>query len=104
MRGSGESLRLSADVRKLRRVEHAVARILVETERPVEAYAAILEAIGRALDWRLAAVWELDDTDGRLRCVRTWQADERDDEFEALSAAMAFAPGVGLPGQVLAAG
>jgi PAS domain S-box-containing protein len=104
MSSSGESRQLGADVRALRRVEHAVARILVETERPVEAYEAILEAIGQALGWRLAAVWELDETDGRLRCVRTWRADARDDEFEALSARLALAPGVGLPGQVLARG
>ena len=67
-------------MRNLRRVEHAVARILVETEQPVEAYAAILAAIGQALGWRLAAMWELDANDGLLRCVRTWCADARDDE------------------------
>jgi hypothetical protein len=48
--------RLVADVRILRRVEHDVARILAETERPVEAYEATLEAIGRPLGWRLGAV------------------------------------------------
>jgi PAS domain S-box-containing protein len=96
--------RLIADGRTLRRVEHAVARILAETERPVEAYEATLEAIGRALGWRLGAVWELDSRDGRLRCVRTWHAEKRDDEFEALSEKLALEPGEGLPGRVLMSG
>jgi PAS domain S-box-containing protein len=85
MRRSGEKRQLIADVRDLRRVEHAVARILAETDRPVEAYEATLEAIGRPLGWRLGAVWELDATDRRLRCIRTWHAEERDQQFEALS-------------------
>jgi hypothetical protein len=51
---------------ELRRVEHAVARILAETERPVEVYEAALEAIGRPLGWQLGAVWELDPADRRL--------------------------------------
>jgi PAS domain S-box-containing protein len=105
MARSGEQRRrLIADVRTLRRVEHAVARILAETERPVEAYEATLEAIGRPLGWRLGAAWELESLDGRLRCVRTWHAEARDDEFEALSETLALEPGEGLPGRVLASG
>jgi PAS domain S-box-containing protein len=93
-----------ADAQDLRRVEHAVARILAETERPVEAYEATLEAIGRPLGWRLGAVWELDSLDGRLRCVRIWHAERRDEEFEALSRELALEPGEGLPGQVVMSG
>jgi PAS domain S-box-containing protein len=93
-----------ADARTLRRVEHAVARILAETERPVEVYEAALEAIGRPIGWQLGAVWELDPQDGCLHCVRTWRAGEPADEFQALSEALALAPGEGLPGRVLASG
>jgi hypothetical protein len=57
---------------ELRRVDHAVARILAETDRRVEVYEAALEAIGRPLGWRLGAVWELDRQEGLLRCMRTW--------------------------------
>jgi PAS domain S-box-containing protein len=93
-----------ADARNLRRVEHAVARILAETERPVEVYEAALEAIGRPIGWQLGAVWELDPQDGCLHCVRTWRAGEAADEFQALSEALALAPGEGLPGRVLESG
>jgi PAS domain S-box-containing protein len=92
------------DARDLGRVEHAVARIVAETDHPVEVYDAALKTIGEALAWRLGAVWEVDPLAGSLRCVRTWHAGERAPEFEALSEALTLAPGVGLPGRVLASG
>src|SRR3954465_11132452 len=105
MARSGEQRRrLIADVRPLRGVEHAVARILAETERPVEAYEATLEAIGRPLGWRLGAAWELHSPVGRLRCVRTWHSGARDDESWAISETLALEPGEGLPGRVLMSG
>src|SRR5215213_5562032 len=88
---------------ELQRVEHAVARILAETDTPVEVYAAVLEAIGGALGWELGAVWEV-GPDGRLRCVRTWHAGDGAPEFEALSERIMLERGEGLPGRVLASG
>jgi PAS domain S-box-containing protein len=85
-------------------VEHVVARILAETDRPVEVYAAVLEAIGRSLGWELGAVWEVGPEDERLRCVQIWHAGEGMQEFEALSERIAFEPGEGLPGRVLVLG
>ena len=93
-----------ADVRDLQAVEHAVARILAETDRPVEAYASVLEAIGGSLGWELGAVWELGPDDGRLRCLRTWHAGDGAPEFESLSERIALARGEGLPGRVLEEG
>jgi PAS domain S-box-containing protein len=93
-----------ADSHELRSVEHAVARILAETDRPVEVYAAVLEAIGGLLGWELGAVWEVGVDDRRLRCVRTWHVGEGAPEFEALGERIVLDPGVGLPGQVLATG
>jgi PAS domain S-box-containing protein len=90
-----------ADSRELRRVEHAVARILAENDRPVEVYGATLDAIGRSLEWELGAVWEIDARDLRLRCVCTWRAAEGAPEFEALSERIALRLGEGLPGQVV---
>jgi PAS domain S-box-containing protein len=94
---SGEQL---ADSRELQSVEHAVARILAETDRPVEVYEAVLETIGNSLGWRVGAVWEVGG-DMLLRCVQTWRAAEGAPEFEAVSAQIALEPGVGLPGRVL---
>ncbi|MGH3016737.1 MAG: PAS domain S-box protein, partial [Gaiellaceae bacterium] len=49
-------------------------------------------------------VWEVDAQEGRLRCVRTWHKGDRTAEFEALTDALALAPGEGLPGRVVASG
>jgi PAS domain S-box-containing protein len=94
----------SEDARDLQPIEHAVARILAQTDRLVEVYEATLHAIGQSLGWELGAVWEVDAQDGRLRCVRTWHAGDRTAEFEVLSEALALAAGDGLPGRVLASG
>jgi len=94
----------NSEASALSSVEHAVARILAETERPVEVYDAVLETIGRSLRWELGAVWESGAEDQRLRCVRTWHAGEGAPEFEALSARITLAPEEGLPGRVAASG
>jgi PAS domain S-box-containing protein len=95
---------LVADSGDLQRVEHAVAMILAEKDRPVEAYEALLEAIGGSLGWELGAVWEVGPDDERLRCVCTWHAGDGAPEFEALSERIVLGPGEGLPGQVVARG
>jgi PAS domain S-box-containing protein len=98
------SRRGTANRRSLQQVEHEVARILAETDRPVEVYEAALETIGRRLRWELGAVWEADDAGRRLRCLRTWHAGGAMTEFQALSAQLELALGEGLPGRVLSSG
>jgi PAS domain S-box-containing protein len=93
-----------ADAPTLQRVEHEIARILAETEAPVEVYRAALEAIGHSLGWQVGAVWELSRDDERLHCVCGWHAGEGVPEFEALTEALALARGEGLPGRVLSTG
>jgi PAS domain S-box-containing protein len=90
--------------RDLQQLEHSVARILAETDRPVEVYPAVLQAIGATLGWELGAAWVVDPRRDRLRCASTWHAHEGAAEFEALSARIVLAPGEGLPGRVLASG
>jgi PAS domain S-box-containing protein len=104
MAASGANRGPVTDARDLGRVEHAVARIVAETEQPVEVYDATLKAIGEALQWQLGTAWEVDPRDGCLRCVRTWHTGERPSEFEELSAALTLAPGEGLPGRILLTG
>ena len=65
-----------ADRLDLERVEYAVARILADTDAPVEVYDRVLEVIGTALGWELGSVWEVDPEDGRLRCVKAWHTGE----------------------------
>ena len=93
-----------ADAGNIQRVEHAVARILAETDRPVEVYAGVLQVVGSSLGWELGAVWEIGPGDDLLRCIRTWHAGAGAPEFEALSERIILAPGEGLPGRVVASG
>jgi PAS domain S-box-containing protein len=102
--GGHDTRVMIADAPALQRVEHEIARILTETDAPVEVYAATLEAIGRALGWEVGAVWELRRDDERLHCVRGWHAGRGAPEFEALSEQLALEPGEGLPGRVLSTG
>jgi PAS domain S-box-containing protein len=92
------------DARILQRVEHDVARILAETDAPVEVYQATLDSIGRSLGWELGAVWETGPDDERLHCVCTWHAGDGAPEFEALSERLTLESGEGLPGRVLEGG
>ncbi|MFL6006887.1 MAG: PAS domain S-box protein [Gaiellaceae bacterium] len=97
-------MKVIVDAQTLQRVEHDVAQILAQTEAPVEAYGATLDAIGRSLGWELGAVWEVGPDDRRLRCVCTWHAGDGAAEFEALSERMTLGPGEGLPGRLLVSG
>ena len=97
-------MKVIVDAQTLQRVEHDVAQILAQTEAPVEAYEATLDAIGRSLGWELGAVWEVGPDDRRLRCVCTWHAGDGAPEFEALSERMTLEPGEGLPGRLLVSG
>jgi PAS domain S-box-containing protein len=92
------------DTRDLQQVEHDVARILAETQEPVEAYEAMLAAVGTTLGWELGSVWERDPRTGRLRCARTWHSGSGLGEFEELSERLELEAGDGLPGRVLATG
>ena len=92
------------DAQRLQRVEHEVARILAETDVPVEVYLATLDSIGRSLHWELGSVWETEPGDAGLRCVCTWHSADGAPEFEALSARLTLEPGEGLPGRVLMTG
>jgi hypothetical protein len=96
--------RQSAEADGLQPLEHEVARILAQTDQPVEVYAATLRAIGLSLGWELGAAWEL-ETGGRgLRCVRTWHRGGGTAAFDAMSSELTLTPGEGLPGRVLASG
>ncbi len=86
-------------------VQYAVTRVLAESRTLSEASPRILQAVGENLDWPVGAVWQVDRHANRLRCAEFWHAPNLPvPEFEAISRATAFAPGVGLPGRVWTSG
>ncbi len=81
--------------------EHATTRVLAESATLSEATPKILQAICESLGWDVGELWSVDASANVLRRVETWHRQSVDvSEFEALSEHIAFAPGVGLPGQV----
>ncbi|MEX2195065.1 MAG: SpoIIE family protein phosphatase [Thermoleophilaceae bacterium] len=83
--------------------QHAVARVAAEAATLDVAAPRMLRAIGEALRWDVAVLWELDADAGVLRVATTWHAPGRDvTAFEELVAEREFPRGEGLPGQAWA--
>ena len=87
---------------KLLATEHAVALILAEESRAADAYPRILEAIGTALDWEFAGLWEeVPGPTVLLRCAAVWCEDtEQLSQFARESRGTVLPVGSGLPGRV----
>jgi PAS domain S-box-containing protein len=81
--------------------EHATTRVLAESTTLSEATPKILQAICESLGWDVGELWNVDASVNVLRRVESWHWQSVDiREFEAVSEQIAFAPGIGLPGQV----
>jgi PAS domain S-box-containing protein len=84
-----------------RSTEHAVTRILAESESLSEASKNILRAIGEGLGWEFGMLWSMDDQHQRLHCAELWHVDQENfPEFEAACRRITFPPGIGLPGRI----
>jgi PAS domain S-box-containing protein len=90
-------------VRRLH-AQYATTRALAESTSLREAAPKVLRAICETLGWEHGALWRVDGSAGVLRCVETWSPAARFPEFEAISRATTFAPGIGLPGRVWSTG
>jgi len=89
-------------VRRLH-AQYEVARALAESSSLREAAGRILRAIGEALGWDYAGLWQVDAAHGVLRCLETWSAPGASfAEFEEVSRRSPLASGIGLPGRVWA--
>jgi len=85
--------------------QHNLARIFAESTSLADAGPRILAAIGETFGWELGTLWVLGGRVGALRCADTWQGPgAKICDFDDLGRALAFRPGVGLPGSVWATG
>jgi two-component system, cell cycle sensor histidine kinase and response regulator CckA len=85
--------------------QHAVISILAQAPDLRDAAPQILRAVGETMGWDMGGLWVVDRRANVLTCVNVWHAgSEGVAEFGDLSRRTAFAPGVGLPGRVWAAG
>jgi PAS domain S-box-containing protein len=82
-------------------VERDLLGIFAEAKSLLDAGPRIVEAIAAALGWEAAAMWEVEDGGGHLRCIATWLAPDLEGSgFDVQTRQIRFARGVGLPGRV----
>ena len=88
-----------------RAAAYSVGEVLTTAATLPEAAPAILRALAESLDWQIAALWVVEPSSHRVRCVATWPSGgAREAEFLAVTGESAFASGVGLPGRVWESG
>ncbi len=84
-------------------LQGTVTRAVAESASLHEAFPVLLGAICETLDWDFGALWYRDGNHGELHCAETFHMrSAKVERFEEASRALAFAPGVGLPGRVWA--
>jgi PAS domain S-box-containing protein len=94
-----------ADAIRRLHAQFETARALAESASLAEAAPRILRALGEILGCDHGAVWTVDPAGAAIRCVETWHPPSVSlPEFDAVSRATAFAPGIGLPGRVWQSG
>jgi serine phosphatase RsbU (regulator of sigma subunit)/DNA-directed RNA polymerase specialized sigma24 family protein len=64
----------SAQAEQRLTAEHAVARVLAESTRLIEAAPKILQTIAHSLAWDVGVLWVLDREPEALRCIDVWHA------------------------------
>jgi PAS domain S-box-containing protein len=87
------------------RAHYELVRVLTEAATLDEATPRLLELIGDAFGWQLGVLWMVDPDAEVLRHAADWIAKRVDvGDFRAVSRALTFEHGVGLPGRVWARG
>ncbi|MGH7516431.1 MAG: PAS domain S-box protein [Gemmatimonadales bacterium] len=85
--------------------QHAVTRVLAESDSLESAATAILRTMCEHLEWDFGALWVVDREAQQLRPVDLWHEPSIElPEFEAQTRSTRFAAGIGLPGRVWASG
>jgi PAS domain S-box-containing protein len=86
-------------------LQHAVSRVLAESETLDVAFPRFLQAIGEGLEWDIGVSWEVGSRGDVLNCRAVWQAPGVEDHgFAEATERRTFSRGVGLPGRVWDAG
>lgn len=111
IRGDDEAIEgivsVSVDITERVRTERllsartAVTWALAEAPSLAKAAPRVLQAVCENLGWEIGSLWRVDADAGLLRCAETWHAPTAQvAEFDKVTRASSFSPGVGLPGRV----
>ena len=77
----------------------SVTRIIAESPALDDAVARIIQRICNTFEWEVGSVWKVDEKAEVLRCFKVWPS-RTGSRFEAMTKAIVFSRGVGLPGRV----
>jgi PAS domain S-box-containing protein len=81
--------------------QYAVTRVLADASSLAEATPRMLQAVCESLSWDVGSIWQVDKSEGILRCVETWHISSASvAEFLNVTRNRTFLPGIGLPGRV----
>ncbi|MEO7650488.1 MAG: ATP-binding protein [Bryobacteraceae bacterium] len=80
--------------------QHAITRLLLESNSLEEAAPYIMGMICHTLDWNVGVLWKLDEQQQELRCAEVWDDKRRCAQFIERSRQSNFTIGIGLPGRV----
>ncbi len=88
------------DAERHLRAQYAVIEALAHSSTIENAAQWVLRAVGESVDWQVGAMWLVDKTNDRLRCIDFWAAAGVDDAtaFETETRSSQFARGMG-PGR-----
>jgi PAS domain S-box-containing protein len=80
--------------------QHAITRLLLESNTLEEAAPYIMGMICQTLDWNVGIMWRVDEEMQVLRCVEVWDEKADSTQFIERTRQSNFAIGIGLPGRV----
>ena len=104
-RGIGRDITEQKRAEQRLRLEHAVTRVLAESDNVSAALHGVLRAICETEGWDCGRYFQVDETSGLMRMQQAWSAGTPQAErFIALSRELALKPGAGLVGTVWASG
>ncbi len=85
---------------RLQTTQHAITRLLLESNSLEEAAPYIMGMICQTLEWNVGVLWKLDERQQKLRCAEVWDETHDCEPFIDCSRQSQFTIGIGLPGRV----
>jgi two-component sensor histidine kinase len=86
-------------------VQHAISRILAESNSLAEATPKIVQVVCEYMEWDMGSIWMIDRQLDRLVCVNHWHLSSLDSvEFAGVTKKFRFSRGVGMPGRIWESG
>lgn len=80
-------------------IQHGIAEILSEGSSLDDVSLEIIRKICESLKWDFGSLWELDEQESTLKCIKTWASSNSLKTFDDETRKVKFSYGLGLPGR-----